>query len=382
MTPWFWWSDMEVRPMNASANKIEKIYIEALREFLWKKDEGSLQRAYAVGRQFILDEASLLEIVTIHHEFLMNFISASGGGEPNQQLIRMAGDFLRETLASFEMVRRGYKETVEALRLRTRELDETNGQLSELNETLEAKVAEKSAAAEKKALELSRVNSEMEQFVHAAAHDLKEPLRTITSYVQLLEMTDPQFLQGEAQDYIRFVVEGTHRLQQLIDDLLSYTRLNAQVQPPQPVDMAKIFQETLSNLESVIREQKAEVTSGDLPVIYAHHAHMVLLLQNLISNGLKFRRKDPPKIHVRARRGVEGWIFSVSDNGIGIDSRYFEKLFVVFQRLNTADAYPGTGIGLALCRKIIEQKNGKIWLESEVGKGTTFYFTIPFREGL
>jgi light-regulated signal transduction histidine kinase (bacteriophytochrome) len=373
---------MEVKPMNKLANKIEKVYTEALREFLRKKDEGSLQQAYAVGRQAVSDEASLLEIVTLHHDFLMNWISASGGGEANSEFIRMAGDFLRETLASFEMVHRGYKDTVAALHRRTRELDETNRKLSELNETLEVKVAEKTAAAERKAFELARVNNEMEQFVHAAAHDLKEPLRTITSYVQLLERTNKKFLEGDAQDYIRYVVEGTHRLQQLIDDLLSYTRLNAELQPLQSVDMAEIFEETLANLASVIKERKAEVTRGELPVVFAHHAHMVLLLQNLISNGLKFNGKDPPKIHVRARRGANHWVFAVSDNGIGIDSKYFEKLFVVFQRLNTRDAYPGTGIGLALCRKIVEQKNGEIWLESEVGKGSTFYFTIPFQEAL
>jgi light-regulated signal transduction histidine kinase (bacteriophytochrome) len=368
--------------MNALTNKIEKGYTEALREFLQKKDEGSLQRAYAVGRQAVSDEASLLEIVTVHHDFLMNLISTSGGVETNSRFIRMAGDFLRETLASFEMVHRGYKDMVTALRRRTKELDETNRKLSELNETLEVKVAEKSAAAERKAFELARVNSEMEQFVHAAAHDLKEPLRTITSYVQLLEKTYEGFLEGDSREYTRYVVEGTHRLQQLIDDLLSYTRLNAELQPPQPVDVAEIFQETLANMESVIKEQRAEVTCGELPIVFANHAHMVLLLQNLISNGLKFHGKDPPQIHVRARRGADKWVFAVSDNGIGIDSKYFEKLFVVFQRLNTRDAYPGTGIGLALCRKIVEQKNGEIWLESEVGKGSTFYFTIPFQEAL
>lgn len=362
--------------MNASGSKIEKAYTEALREFLQKKDEGSLQQAYTVGRQAVFDEASLLEVVTVHHHFL------EGLGQTDPRFIRMAGDFLRETLASFEMVRRGYKDTLEALRRRTQELDETNRKLSELNETLESKVVEKSAAAEKKAFELARVNSEMEQFVHAAAHDLKEPLRTITSYVQLLERSYEKFLEGDAKDYIRYVVEGTHRLQQLIDDLLSYTRLNAQLQPPQPVDMAVVFQETLSNLESVIKEQKAKITRGDLPVVYANHAHMVLLIQNLISNGLKFHGKNPPKIHVDARREKDRWVFSVSDNGIGIDSRYFDKLFVVFQRLNTREAYPGTGIGLALCRKIVEQKNGEIWLESVVGKGSTFYFTIPFQEAL
>ena len=152
--------------MNASANKIEKNYTEALHEFLQKKDEGSLQLAYAVGRQAVLDEASLLQIVTIHHEFLLNLVSASHGPEESSRLIRVAGDFLRETLASFEMVQRGFKDTVDALRRRTQELDETNRKLSELNGTLEAKVAEKSAVAEKKAFELARVNSEMEQFVH------------------------------------------------------------------------------------------------------------------------------------------------------------------------------------------------------------------------
>jgi len=359
--------------VNKLEKGIEKVYQAVLRDYLEMKREVSLRQAYEIGRQAVLEDVGLLRIVTVHHQLLAGLNDGRKTAE-----ILSAGDFLRETLSSFEMIHRGYKEMVGALKQRTNELDETNRKLSELNETLETKVAEKSAAAEKKSQELVRVNHELEQFVHAAAHDLKEPLRTITSYVQLLQRSYQSVKDDEAQEYVHYVVEGTHRLQELIDDLLSYTRLNDRSQPHQLVEMPKVFREALSSLETVIKETGAQVTADGLPSVTANRAHMSLLLQNLISNALKFHGKDPPKIHVSARRDAGQWVFSVSDNGIGIDRKYFDKLFVVFQRLNTRDEYPGTGMGLALCRKIIEQLNGKIWLESEVGKGTVFYFAIPF----
>lgn len=364
--------------MSPSIDNLKRDYAEALGLFLRKKDEVLLQRAYEIGRQAILIDSSLLQVVTTHHEFLADFLASAP--QKNGPALKAAGDFLRETLASFEMIHRGYGDTVSNLRQKTDELDETNKRLLNLNENLEIRVAEKTAATEQKSRELARANDELEQFVHAAAHDLKEPLRTITSYVQLLQKVTQNNLPPGANDYIQFVVEGTHRLQELIDDLLSYTRLSATPQPPQRIDLSKVLQETLTSLETAIKDKQAVVTHDPLPTLLTDHAHMMLLFQNLISNALKFHGKDPPRVHISARREGSQWVFTVTDNGIGIDEKYFGKLFVVFQRLNTRDEYPGTGIGLALCRKIVEQQNGKIWLESKVGRGTTFYFSLPLQE--
>jgi two-component system, sensor histidine kinase and response regulator len=257
------------------------------------------------------------------------------------------------------------------------ELRLSEEKLKNLNALLEDRVAERTAVAEEKARDLARSNAELQQFVHAASHDLKEPLRTITSYVQLLQRMYQNKLDGESGEYVQFVVEGTQRLQQLIDDLLSYTRLGADTQSPQPVDLSKTLQEALKNLEVAIGEKGAKITQDPLPVVKAHPPHMMLLFLNLLGNALKFHGPAPPKIHVSARLEENQWVLGVSDNGIGIHPKYFEKLFVVFQRLHTRDEYPGTGIGLALCRKIVEGQGGRIWVESEPGKGATFYFTVP-----
>ncbi len=364
--------------MSPSIENLKTNYTEALSRFLRKNDEALLERAYEIGRQAILIDSSLLHVVTTHHELLAGFMTSYP--QKNGAILKSAGAFLRETLAAFEMIQRGYGDTVSNLRQKTDELDETNKRLINLNENLEIRVAEKTATVEEKSRELARTNDELEQFVHAAAHDLKEPLRTITSYVQLLQKVSGSNLAPGANDYIQFVVDGTHRLQELIDDLLSYTRLNAGPQPSQMIDLSKVLQETLTGLEATIKDNHAVVTHDELPTLPANHAHMVLLFQNLISNALKFHAKDPPRVHISARREEGRWVFSIADNGIGIDEKYFGKLFVVFQRLNTRDEYPGTGIGLALCRKIVEQQHGKIWLESKVGKGTTFYFSLPLQE--
>lgn len=352
---------------------LKKDYTEALRHFLDKRDESARERAFEMGRQALSNGASLLEVVTVHHDVLAGLSSKATEADT----LRLAGEFLREILGSFEMIYRGYKEMVGVLKERADELDQANRKLKELNESLERRVAERSKAAEEKSLALARSNAELQQFVHVSSHDLKEPLRTITSYVQLLQKKYQSQLGPESEEYVRFVVEGTHRLQELIDDLMSYTRLEDRGRDLEWVDMPKILEEVRTNLKITIQEKKAQITQDPLPRVKGHPAHMVLLFQNLIGNAIKFHGKAPPRIHVGARLEEGKWIFQVTDNGIGIDPKYFEKLFVVFQRLHTREEYPGTGIGLALCRKIVEQWGGTIWVESKPGAGSTFYFTVP-----
>jgi light-regulated signal transduction histidine kinase (bacteriophytochrome) len=227
---------------------------------------------------------------------------------------------------------------------------------------------------------LARSNAELQQFVHVASHDLKEPLRMINSFVQLLQRKFDGKLDAESGEYIKYTIEGAHRIQHLIDDLLSYTRLGAKSFSPRQVDLSTVFKETLSNLSMASEENQTEITCDPLPRVMADPTHMLLLFQNLIANAIKFCDKEKSRVHVSARPEADFWLFQVEDNGIGIDPQYFEKIFVVFQRLHPRDQYPGTGIGLALCKKIVEQHGGKIWVESEVGKGSKFRFTLPRKE--
>lgn len=203
----------------------------------------------------------------------------------------------------------------------------------------------------------------------------------ITSFVQLLDEKLRSSLDAEAQEYIRYTVEGAHRIQRLIEDLLSYTRLGAQPFLPGKVRLSDVFEEAILNLRLAVEESGAVVTRDSLPEIESDHTHMLLLFQNLIGNAIKFRDKESPRIHVSAVRNKGNWLFGVTDNGIGIDPKYFERIFIVFQRLHPRDQYPGTGIGLALCQKIVEQHGGKIWVESNEGRGTTFRFTIVDKGG-
>jgi two-component system, sensor histidine kinase and response regulator len=337
------------------------------------KTEHEIFRGYKVGAVDYLLKPLVPEILKSK---VMIFIELFNKTDQ----IKRLNDELKQHALELEAANQDLKRENEVRQRVEQELRLSEEKLKNLNALLEERVAERSAAAEQKARELARSNAELQQFVHVSSHDLKEPLRTITSYVQLLQQSYKDKLGSEADDYVHFVVEGTHRLQQLIDDLLSYTRLSAPEQPARSTDLSKVFQETLLNLETALKETGAQITWDPLPVVTANPSHMILLFQNLIGNAIKFRGKDHPKIHVSARREGDEWFFSVSDNGIGIDPKYFEKLFIVFQRLHTREEYPGTGIGLALCRKIVEQHGGKIWVESKMGKGSVFHFTLPVKE--
>lgn len=225
--------------------------------------------------------------------------------------------------------------------------------------------------------ELARSNAELEQFAYIASHDLQEPLRMVTSYVQLLERRYKERLDKDADDFIGYIVAGAARMKTLIDDLLSYSRVGTRGKNLGAVNCSKVLQGVLANLQLVIEEEQATVTYDPLPVVRGDEVQLGQVLQNLLENALKFRGADPLRVHIGAERKNGVWVFSVSDNGVGIDPLYFQRIFVIFQRLHPIGRYKGTGIGLAICKKIVERHGGVIWVESQPGKGATFKFTIP-----
>lgn len=228
--------------------------------------------------------------------------------------------------------------------------------------------------------ELRRSNAELEQFAYVASHDLQEPLRMVESYTQLIARRYKGTLGPEANEFIGFIVGGVARMQRLINDLLEYSRVGTRGKPFQPADCEAVLATALANLEAAIREQRATVTHDPLPTVVGDGPQLTQLFQNLIGNAIKFHGQEPPRVHVSAQRDGEAWRVSVRDHGIGIEPQYFNRLFVIFHRLHSREEYPGTGIGLAICKKIAERHGGKIWLESSPGNGTTFYFTIPDRQ--
>ncbi|MFA6924620.1 MAG: PAS domain S-box protein [Bacteroidales bacterium] len=224
--------------------------------------------------------------------------------------------------------------------------------------------------------DLLRSNKELEQFAYVASHDLQEPLRTVSSFTQLLSHRYKDRLDAEAQEFIQFAVDGAMRMQVLINDLLVYSRIQVKGKPFTNVDMHEVLGQVINNLTMRIQEKNALVTCYELPTVIADEGQMVQLLQNLIGNAIKFCNAIPI-IHISSKEEKDYFIFSIKDNGIGIESQYFDRIFQIFQRLHTKEEYSGTGIGLAVCKRIVERHKGTIWVESEFGKGTTFYFKIP-----
>ena len=224
--------------------------------------------------------------------------------------------------------------------------------------------------------ELMRSNKDLESFAYVASHDLQEPLRMVSSFMQLLSMKYENKLDKDAQEYIGFAVDGAKRMYELLNGLLSYSRLSSRGNEFSRVDMSSIKGRIIDNLKLIINERNAEIVSDDLPVVFADETQMIQLFQNLISNSIKFSQNSP-KIFISSRNEDQFYVFSVRDEGIGIESQYFERIFQIFQRLVARDEYDGIGIGLAICKRIVERHKGKIWVESEPGKGSVFSFTIP-----
>lgn len=220
-------------------------------------------------------------------------------------------------------------------------------------------------------------NEELEQFAYVASHDLQEPLRIVISYVQLLARQYEGQLDEDADIFIHYATDAALRMKNLISDLLSYSRLDSRGKSFSTIDLDKVLANVLADLSLTIEENEAMVTHDPLPTITADPVQMSQILLNLISNGIKFKREEKPRIHISASRQQGQWLFSVQDNGIGIEEQYTDRIFAIFQRLHTVEEYPGTGIGLAICKKIVERHNGEIWVESTYGQGTTFFFTLP-----
>ena len=229
--------------------------------------------------------------------------------------------------------------------------------------------------------ELVRSNAELEQMAYVASHDLQEPLRMVTSYLQLLEQRYGGRLDNDAHEFIEFAVDGAKRMQALIDDLLTYSRLGTKARPLQSTDCTALMGTVLRSLRMASEECGAQIRVGALPMVMGDAAQLTQLFQNLIANAIKFRGSDPPLIDIRAEREEGFWRFEVQDNGIGIASEYFDRIFVMFQRLHSRRTYAGTGIGLAICKKIVERHGGRIWIESVPGEGTVFKFTLQQETG-
>ena len=222
-------------------------------------------------------------------------------------------------------------------------------------------------------------NKELEQFAYVSSHDLKEPLRMITSFLQLLQKRYSAELDEDANDFINFAVDGAKRMNDMINDLLEYSRIGSSERKFEYLESEKIVEIVQNNLKQLIEDHKAKITHDPLPLIYANKQMMIQLFQNLIGNGIKYHSKEKPEIHISADTLDDEYVFSVEDNGIGIDNKHLDRIFTIFQRLHSREEYEGTGIGLAISKRILYKHHGKIWVESELGKGTTFYFSLPNR---
>ena len=334
----------------------------------------ALVGAWYAGDVFILRRIRALVHVT--HRLKAGDLTARTGiraGEGELQQLAISFDAMAESLQK----RVAERERAEA------QLRDANKNLKLLNEELEERVAARTK-------ELKRSNEELEQFAYVASHDLQEPLRMVTNYMQLLQQRYHHKLDPTAQEFIGFAMDGALRMRQLIQDLLAYSRVGSRGRPFELTDPAHILETTLLNLKIAIDEANAKITLAPLPKIMADPVQLTQLFQNLLSNAIKFRKPDaPPSIHITAKSAPDAiparrtetetpFIqFSIHDNGIGFSPQDYQRIFVIFQRLHTRDKYPGTGIGLSICKRIVERHGGTIWVESEPAKGTTFHFTLP-----
>jgi light-regulated signal transduction histidine kinase (bacteriophytochrome) len=254
-----------------------------------------------------------------------------------------------------------------------------SGMLHDITERreLEAALQTTNQELEQRVRQLDQANTDLERFAYVASHDLQEPLRMVSGFSQMLQEKYHGRLDAEADEYIWYLVDAANRMRDLIQDLLAFSRVQSRGASLERVNCEEVLGWALSNLHASVEETQAVVTHDPLPEVMGDAAQLMLVFQNLLANAIKFRHLDPPRIQISAQVSGDEFIFSVSDNGIGIEPEFYQRIFEIFQRLHTRDRYPGTGIGLAICHRIIERHGGRIWVESEPGQGSTFYFSLP-----
>lgn len=344
----------------------------------------SLAKIYADAQGFKHIGSGLLAISISHKNYVIWFRpeviqTVNWGGNPDQafQTHHIEDQVFLSPRKSFEQ----WKETVRLKSLPWKQV-EIQAAL-ELRKTIINIVLKQADELAQLAQDLERSNSDLKKFAYVASHDLQEPLNQVVNYVQLLEMRYHQALDDDAKQFIAYAVEGVSLMQTLIDDILAYSKVDMQRIEFQFTEVQTALDRALSNLRKRIAESQATITYDPMPNVLGDGTQLMQLFQNLIANAIKFRSEKSPEIHIGVKRIEDAWLFSVQDNGIGIDLQFAERIFIIFQRLHTRDEYPGTGMGLAICKKIIECHRGKIWVESKLDQGATFYFTIPVggREG-
>lgn len=338
----------------------------------------SLPQIYSDAERFKAVGSGLLAIPISNKNYVLWFRpeviqTVKWGGNPRQafETTHSDGQVFLSPRKSFEQ----WKETVRLKSLPWKQV-EIKAAL-ELRKAIINIVLRQADELAQLAHDLERSNAELKKFAYVASHDLQEPLNQVANYVQLLEMRYQKALDDDAREFITYAVEGVSLMQTLIDDVLAYSKVDMQGIEFQFTEVETALDRALSNLRKRIAESRTTITHDPMPTVMADSTQLMQLFQNLIGNAIKFRSEKPPEIHIGAQRIEDAWLFSVQDNGIGIDAQFAERIFIIFQRLHTRDEYPGTGMGLAICKKIVECHRGKIWVESELDQGSTFYFTIP-----
>ncbi|MBD2742005.1 ATP-binding protein [Coleofasciculus sp. FACHB-1120] len=338
----------------------------------------SLPHIYPDAERFKNVASGLLAIPISQNNYVLWFRpeviqTVNWGGDPNKafEVTQSEGNIRLCPRKSFEL----WKETVRLTSLPWKQV-EIKAAL-ELRKAIINIVLRQADELAQLAQDLERSNAELKKFAYVASHDLQEPLNQVANYVQLLEMRYQEQLDEDAKEFIGFTVEGVSLMQTLIDDVLAYSKVDMQAIEFEMTGVETALDRALANLRGRISETGTAIAHDPLPTVMADSTQLMQLFQNLIGNAIKFRSEQPPEIHVGASRLEDAWLFSVRDNGIGIDPQFSDRIFVIFQRLHTRDEYQGTGMGLAICKKIVECHRGRIWVESQLGQGATFYFTIP-----
>ncbi|NET58029.1 MAG: GAF domain-containing protein [Symploca sp. SIO2E6] len=338
----------------------------------------SLPQLYSDAEKFKDVASGLLAIAVSERNYVLWFRpeviqTVNWGGDPSKafETKHLEGRVSLSPRKSFEL----WKQTVRLKSLPWKQV-EIKAAL-ELRKALINLILRQADELAQLAQDLERSNAELKKFAYVASHDLQEPLNQVANYVQLLEMRYEKQLDNDAKDFITFAVEGVSLMQTLIDDVLAYSKVDLKGIEFELIEVETALEQALGNLRGRISASGAVITQDALPTVMADSTQLMQLFQNLVGNAIKFRSEQPPKIHIGAKRLDDAWLFSVQDNGIGFEPQFADRIFVIFQRLHTRDEYHGTGMGLAICKKIVECHRGRIWVESELGQGATFYFTIP-----